>query len=202
MPFPFLPIRTAHPEGIVLVQASTGKVMLYGDNVATSDGFYDDCCCAAPDECPCSTVYPERTWPCNGLVQNYEITNALVSPFDGAIVLSHFNNTTTGTWYEYRMVGGSGEVTARDDVAVTCVWRDGFVEYRDNWNQTWLEKSIELNYAYMNLGTNPSQWQIIVPGGLAATKGTRNIPVGSFSGDRTVGNVRYRGAATVAEAAP
>ena len=56
MPFPFLPIRTAHPEGIVLVQASTGKVMLYGDNVAMSDGFYDDCCCDTPCVCPPGTL--------------------------------------------------------------------------------------------------------------------------------------------------
>ena len=180
-----------------------GTVAMDGNTVPfLTQAEFEACCCAAPDECPCSTVYPERTWPCNGLVQNYEITNALVSPFDGAIVLSHFNNTTTGTWYEYRMVGGSGEVTARDDVAVTCVWRDGFLEYRDNLNQTWVEKSIEiaLSYAYIELRTN--QWRIFVPGGLAAIKGTGNSPVGSFSGDRTVGFRRYRGAATVAEAAP
>lgn len=68
--------------------------------------------------CLCENWYPS-TWPCGGLYEQYEITDNLISPYDGSTIMSR-QTSDFSYWQEVRLWGGSAIVNA--DGFNQCQW--------------------------------------------------------------------------------
>ena len=91
----------------------------------TVDEVYDDCaeCCGdlASCDCPCTSWLPP-SWPCGGLLEEYQVTGNLASRYDSEAIVQEYQTHYIDWWLvtEYRSSGNATAAKLTPDM--TCYW--------------------------------------------------------------------------------
>jgi hypothetical protein len=159
--------------------------------IAGSGAVYEceDCPCEpdAPCDCPCTGTFPPESWPCGGLLEEYAISNGLVSPYDAAAIVARVvdSGEDPPLVTEVRLTGAV-VATAAD----LCLWYGGEdaaeVQERTSPSMTWGTAYTLTGSAEIGLAS--CAWYCELPGYNLTIKATGLTPIGDYVGGLTDGD--------------